>query len=100
MSFLFGAKPPSSEERLEAAETEIAMVQEMYNKLTASCLSKCVPKEYREGDLNKGESVCLDRCVSKYMQANMKISEKMQANAAAQGGGPGAGAGGLAGFGR
>jgi mitochondrial import inner membrane translocase subunit TIM10 len=42
-------------------------------------MKKCIPADYREGDLNKGESVCLDRCVSKFFEVNMKVSEKMQA---------------------
>jgi import inner membrane translocase subunit TIM10 len=40
-------------------------------------MKKCIPTDYRESDLNKGESVCLDRCVSKFFEVNMKISEKM-----------------------
>lgn len=48
-----------------------------------------MPKEYREGDLNKGESVCIDRCVAKYMDVNVKIGEKMQGDAAAKGNGGG-----------
>jgi hypothetical protein len=59
------------------------------DSLTESCTKKCVPADYREGDLNKGESVCLDRCVSKFFDVNIKVSEKMQgeANANKQGGG-------------
>jgi hypothetical protein len=60
------------------------------NSLTESCTKKCVPADYREGDLNKGESVCLDRCVSKFFDVNIKVSEKMQGEAAnKQGGGMG-----------
>lgn len=58
-------------------------------RLNQSCVKKCIPPEYREGDLNKGESVCLDRCVSKFFDVQMKVSEKMQGDAAmrqAQGG--------------
>lgn len=66
-------------------------------RLARSCASKCLPKDYREGDLNKGESVCLDRCVSKYMDVNIKIGEKMQSDAMARGAG-GAPGGGM--FGR
>lgn len=58
-----------------------------YARLAASCTRKCLPKDYREADLNKGESVCLDRCVSKYMDVNIKIGEKMQTEAAARSGG-------------
>ena len=60
--------------------------------LTESCSKKCIPTDYREGDLNKGESVCLDRCVSKFFDVNIKVSEKMQGDAASkQGGGVGFG---------
>lgn len=62
------------------------------NSLTESCTKKCIPNEYREGDLNKGESVCLDRCVGKFFDVNIKVSEKMQGDAASrQGGGMGLG---------
>ncbi|CDM26444.1 hypothetical protein DTO013E5_4819 [Penicillium roqueforti] len=90
MSFLFGGAPKmSSAEKIAAAETEVEMISDMFNRLTESCTKKCVPADYREGDLNKGESVCLDRCVSKFFDVNIKVSEKMQgeANANKQGGG-------------
>lgn len=61
--------------------------------LTESCTKKCIPTDYREGDLNKGESVCLDRCVSKFFDVNIKVSEKMQGDAAAKQGGGGMGFG-------
>ncbi|KAI9837083.1 MAG: protein transporter tim10 [Sarea resinae] len=99
MSFLFGGRPqPSSAEKIAAAETEVEMISDMFNRLTQSCTSKCIPADYREGELNKGESVCLDRCVSKFFEVNMKVSEKMQGEAARQGGG-GAPGGGMGGFG-
>ncbi|MCJ1409104.1 protein transporter tim10 [Ptychographa xylographoides] len=84
MSFLFGGgRPqPSSAEKIAAAETEIEMVSDMFNRLSQSCAKKCIPSDYREADLNKGESVCLDRCVSKFFEVNMKVSEKMQNEAA------------------
>jgi len=88
MSFLFGGGPkaPSSAEKIAAAETEIEMVSDMFNRLTQSCFKKCVPADYREGELNKGESVCLDRCVSKFFEVNMKVSEKMQNDVAGRSG--------------
>jgi len=91
MSFLFGGAPkqPTSAEKIAAAETEIEMVSDMFNRLTQSCTKKCIPADYREGDLNKGESVCLDRCVSKFFEVNMKVSEKMQNDAAGRSGGGG-----------
>ncbi|KIV96875.1 Mitochondrial import inner membrane translocase subunit tim10 [Exophiala mesophila] len=94
MSFLFGGgRPqPSSAEKIAAVETEMEMVSDMFSRLTQSCLQKCVPADYREADLSKGESVCLDRCVSKFFEVNIKVSEKMQnaaAGAQASGGGGG-----------
>ncbi|EFR04423.1 mitochondrial import inner membrane translocase subunit tim10 [Nannizzia gypsea CBS 118893] len=79
MSYLFGGRPQiSSEEKIRQAELEVEMVTDMMTRLTNGCLKKCIPTDYREGDLNKGESVCLDRCVGKYFEVNIKISEKMQ----------------------
>ena len=61
------------------------------HRLVSSCSKKCIPNDYREADLNKGESVCLDRCVSKFFDVNMKVSEKMQSDAATRQGGIGGG---------
>ncbi|KAJ6102008.1 mitochondrial import inner membrane translocase subunit tim10 [Penicillium sp. IBT 16267x] len=83
MSFLFGGQPKmSSEMKLAQAETEVEMISDMFNRLNESCAKKCIPVDYRESDLNKGESVCLDRCVSKFFDVNIKVSEKMQGDAA------------------
>lgn len=62
--------------------------------LNQSCTKKCIPPDYREAELNKGESVCLDRCVSKFFEVNIKVSEKMQGEAANKQAG-----GGMGGFG-
>ncbi|KAL4949929.1 mitochondrial import inner membrane translocase subunit tim10 [Aspergillus filifer] len=90
MSSFFGGAPKiSSEQKIAAAELEIDMVTDMFNRLTQSCAKKCLPNDYREGELNKGESVCLDRCVGKFFEVNVKVSEKMQGEAAARQGGLG-----------
>lgn len=81
----------SSAEKIAAAETEVEMVTDMFNRLTESCTKKCIPNDYREGELNKGESVCLDRCVGKFFDVNIKVSEKMQGDAAGRQGGMGFG---------
>ena len=75
MSFLGfgGANAPSSAQKIAAAEQELEMVTDMFNRLSNSCTKKCIPKEYREAELNKGESVCLDRCVSKFFEVNIKV---------------------------
>ncbi|KAJ9651848.1 protein transporter tim10 [Neophaeococcomyces mojaviensis] len=93
MSFLFGGGRPqlSSAQKIEAAETELELVSDMFNRLSQSCLKKCIPADYREPDLNKAESVCIDRCVAKFFEVNMKVSEKMQGEAAGRQGAGGAG---------
>jgi len=79
MSFLgFGGAQPSSVQKIAAAEQELEMITDMFNRLTNSCTKKCIPTDYREAELNKGESVCLDRCVSKFFEVNIKVSEQMQ----------------------
>ncbi|KAF7663146.1 hypothetical protein LDENG_00216920 [Lucifuga dentata] len=50
-----------------AAELEVEMMADMYNRMTNACHRKCVPPHYKEAELTKGESVCLDRCVAKYL---------------------------------
>ncbi|KAK6422537.1 protein transporter tim10 [Elasticomyces elasticus] len=98
MSFLFGggARPqPTSAEKIAAAEAEIEMVSNMFNQLVDTCTRKCIPPQYREADLNKGESVCLDRCVAKFFEVNVKVSEKMQGQAAQRQGAGAAPAGGM-----
>ncbi|KAH0838573.1 Tim10/DDP family zinc finger-domain-containing protein [Lanmaoa asiatica] len=90
---MFGRTPsaPSggvNHERIEMAINEIDMVSDVFNRIVASCHSKCISPRYAEGDLNKGESVCIDRCVAKFFEVNKKVGEKMQsagANAQATG---------------
>lgn len=44
-------------------------------RLVETCYNKCIPNKYLEPELNKGESVCVDRCVGKFFDANTKIGE-------------------------
>jgi mitochondrial import inner membrane translocase subunit TIM10 len=67
-------------------------------RLTQACLKKCIPKDYREGELNKGEGVCIDRCAAKFFDVQMKISEILQAEAQAKGAGGGTGSLGFGGM--
>jgi len=89
--FGFGRPQPSSAEKIAAAEQEMDLVTDMFNKLTKACMKKCVPTDYREGELNKGEGSCIDRCAAKFFDVQMKISEILQAEAAAKGAGGGGG---------
>ena len=46
-----------------------------------SCSAKCVAANgYHEEDLNKGETVCINRCVKKFLEVHKFVQEKMQDN--------------------
>ncbi|KAI1378714.1 mitochondrial import inner membrane translocase subunit TIM10 [Hypoxylon crocopeplum] len=95
MSFLgFGRPQPSSEEKIAAVQAEMKLLTQMHDRLTKACAKKCVPNEYRESDLNKGESVCLDRCAAKFFDVHMKVSELLQQEMQQKGGASGFGFGG------
>ncbi|XP_069759073.1 mitochondrial import inner membrane translocase subunit Tim10 [Narcine bancroftii] len=53
------------------------MMADMYNRMTRSCHRKCVPPNYKDPDLSKGESVCLDRCVAKYLDVHERLGRKL-----------------------
>ncbi|KAI1258465.1 Tim10/DDP family zinc finger-domain-containing protein [Xylariaceae sp. FL1019] len=90
MSFLgFGRPQPTSAEKIATVEAEMKLLTEMANRLTKACAKKCVPNNYLEGDLNKGESVCLDRCAAKFFDVHMKVSEQLQQESQQRGGGLG-----------
>lgn len=58
-------------------ELEIEMMSDMYNRLVTACHRKCIPVKYHETELCKGESVCLDRCVAKYLDVHERIGKKL-----------------------
>lgn len=60
------------------AVQELDMITDVFNRLVSSCHAKCISTRYAEGDLNKGESVCIDRCVSKFFEVNKRVGEKLQ----------------------
>jgi len=59
------------------ADLEIEMMSDMYNRMTNVCQKKCIPTKYREADLSKGEAVCIDRCVAKYLEIHERIGKKL-----------------------
>ncbi|KAK7694411.1 protein transporter tim10 [Cerrena zonata] len=90
MSFLGRGSTPAggvNPERVEMAMQELDMITDVFNKLVSSCHTKCIGTRYAEGDLNKGESVCIDRCVSKFFEVNKKVGEKLQSMGGAGGAG-------------
>ncbi|KAH8400866.1 hypothetical protein KR009_001508 [Drosophila setifemur] len=60
-------------------EMEIEMMSDLYKRMTNACHKKCIPPRYSESELGKGEMVCIDRCVAKYMDIHEKIGKKLTA---------------------
>ncbi|KAL2125442.1 hypothetical protein VTJ04DRAFT_1807 [Mycothermus thermophilus] len=83
--FGFGRQQPTSAEKIAAVENELRVVAEMHSRMMKLCTAKCIDKTYREGELSKGESVCLDRCAAKFFEAHQHISEQLQKEGAARG---------------
>ncbi|KAJ1922502.1 protein transporter tim10 [Tieghemiomyces parasiticus] len=73
-----GLSAQESQANFMMAEQEIEMVTDLFNRVSDSCLKKCIPDTYLEPDLNKGESVCLDRCVAKFFEVNKQVGAKLQ----------------------
>lgn len=42
------------------------------------CRDKCIQPRFSEPDLSKGESVCTDRCVAKFVKSNMIVSNYLR----------------------
>lgn len=49
------------------------------SRMSGLCFKKCVVKMHGESDLNVGEMSCVDRCVSKYMEAQEKVRQNVVA---------------------
>lgn len=70
--------PQLDEDKMKLVQDlEIEMMTDMYSRLTNACHKKCVPPKYREADLQKGEAVCIDRCVAKYLEVHERIGKKL-----------------------
>lgn len=89
--------------RLAEAAMELEAVSDLFTRIVSSCHQKCISTRYAEPELNKGESVCVDRsvpplslscertplmltlphlphrCVAKYFAVNEKVQERLQA---------------------
>ena len=59
------------------AELEIEMMSDMYHRMTNGCFKKCLPLKFKDSELTKGESVCVDRCVAKYLEVHDRIGKKL-----------------------
>ncbi len=81
MSFLSGQRYNGNAKdhpTVKAATLEVEMVQNLFNRLSDMCFSKCISTDFKSGEPNLGEQTCTDRCVFKYMEVNKKIGEAFQ----------------------
>ncbi len=62
--------------RASVAKHEIAAITDMYNRMLKQCFEKCV-ENFHDNDLSLGESTCIDRCVMKYGECQVKVGETM-----------------------
>ena len=47
------------------------------HRMATACQKKCISPKYREGDLSKGEAICLDRCVAKFLDVHDRTGKKL-----------------------
>ncbi|GAA5879627.1 hypothetical protein JCM3774_004290 [Rhodotorula dairenensis] len=84
MASLFGGSRSAApagqidQARLGEAAMELEAVSDLFTRIVSSCHAKCISTRYAEAELNKGESVCVDRCVGKYFAVNEKVQERLQ----------------------
>lgn len=74
----------SEQAKLELMQNmEIEMMSDLYNRMTSACHRKCIPPKYMDSELGKGENVCIDRCVAKYLDIHERIGKKLTSMSAA-----------------
>lgn len=83
MSFFIGNSSQYSQanvdpEKIKLAEVQFNATAATFNKVLLTCAAKCVNHEYGESDLLTGEACCVDRCVTKYMKANVMVGTNFQ----------------------
>ncbi|EFP02347.1 CRE-TIN-10 protein [Caenorhabditis remanei] len=61
----------------QVAELEVEMMSDMYRRMTNACQAKCIATAFKESELTKGEAVCLDRCVAKYLDVHEKLGKRL-----------------------
>jgi len=55
---------------------QLESIADVYSRMSDACHNKCI-SSYKQGDLTLAESICVDRCVVKYMEVQGKIQERL-----------------------
>lgn len=63
---------------MELASFQYDGLNGLLRTIRLSCGQKCIPLDYGENDLTKGESECTNRCVAKFMQAHRTIGHHVE----------------------
>lgn len=58
-------------------EQQIEMMDMVFKRSVQQCSTKCVPPTYKDGELNKGESVCVQRCLNKFFDVLEVVSSQL-----------------------
>lgn len=69
--------PSSPSAAMLQLEQQIEMMDIVFRQSVSKCSKKCIPQTYRDGELNKGESVCIKRCVSKYIDSHQIVGTQL-----------------------
>lgn len=67
------------EQKLNIAQVQFDAMNASFGAMLRACQEKCIPHEYGESELNKGETCCTDRCIAKIHYANRLIGGLAQA---------------------
>ena len=62
---------------MQEIEQQIEMMDAVFMKSIGSCGHKCIPPTYKDGELNKGESVCVQRCMNKFFKSLEVVSAQL-----------------------
>jgi len=65
----------------ESVIAEAKAVQNMYLRMSDMCWRKCVTS-FKDSTFSPGEALCVERCVIKYMDAQLRVYEKLRTHEA------------------
>ncbi|TAQ85640.1 hypothetical protein B7494_g6035 [Chlorociboria aeruginascens] len=60
-------------------ENQKARIQQSVHNLTDVCWKKCVTGSIRSGKLEKGEDICAQNCVDRFLDANSAVIKHLNA---------------------
>eukprot|EP00039_Didymoeca_costata_P018583 m.334090 g.334090 ORF g.334090 m.334090 type:complete len:83 (-) comp17285_c0_seq1:148-396(-) len=69
----------------DSIEMDTIYMTDLFQRMVASCHTKCIAPKHTDSELTKGEAVCIDRCVAKFNEVHEMVSYKLRDNAAAAG---------------